>query len=200
VAGRTSSLFQANQIGKTFGDPEQLDRDLACCSRTSITNETRCPREAGVSTLRARKDHVHIGGRRGGRWRWRRQAHLNALMAHELHTGAPVFSAAPISPQERGGTHLERMEQHADLAWLCGRAAIPLTLFAQRTGTATADAGSIDHAQASIGFSAPFMREQVLASRTPERAIGLKRKVGSGETPCFPGCGRGRWTVSRDRS
>jgi hypothetical protein len=51
-----------------------------------------------VSTLRARKDHVHIGGRRGGRWRWRRQAHLNTLMAHELHTGAPVFSAAPISP------------------------------------------------------------------------------------------------------
>src|SRR5712692_8868074 len=59
-------------------------------------------------------------------------------------------------------------------------------VIAQRTGTATADAGSIHHAQASIGFSAPFMREQVLASRTLERAIGLKRKVGSGETPRFP--------------
>src|SRR3989442_13662984 len=99
-------------------------------------------------------------------------------MAHELHPGAPVFSAAPILPQERGGTHLERMEQHADLAWLCGCAAIPLTLFAQKTGTATTDAGSIHHAQASIGFSAPFMREQGLASRTPARAIRLKRKVG----------------------
>ena len=42
-----------------------------------------------------------------------------------------MLSAAPISPEERCRTNSERMQQHADLARLFGRAAIPLTLLAQ---------------------------------------------------------------------
>jgi hypothetical protein len=68
------------------------------------------------------------------------------LVSHELHAGAPVCSAAPIAPEQRRGTHPERMQQDTHLARLCGRAAIPLTLLAQWTRAAVANAGSIDHA------------------------------------------------------
>ncbi len=80
-------------------------------------------------------------------------------------------------PEQRGSTNRERMQEHADLARLCRRAAIPLTLLAQPTGPTTANAGSLHHAQAAIGFSAVFMREQVLGSRAAQRPIGLQSKV-----------------------
>ena len=43
LAGRASSLFEANRLSKTFGDTEQFDRDLAGRGRTDITSQTRCP-------------------------------------------------------------------------------------------------------------------------------------------------------------
>ncbi len=92
----------------------------------------------------------------------RRHAHLDPLVSHELLTGTSVLSAAPIPPEKRRKTNRERMQQHADLARLCGSVAIPLALLAQRTGTATADAGSIHHAQASIGLSALLMGAKLL--------------------------------------
>ena len=116
---------------QSLWDAEQLDRHLASRWRTRIASEPLCPREARVRALRAGKDHFRFAWRSGGR---RRQAHFDALVSHELHTGAPVCSPAPIAPEQRGGTNPERMQQHADLARLCGRAAIPLTLLAQRTG------------------------------------------------------------------
>jgi len=73
------------------------------------------------------------------------------------------------------------MQQHADLARLCCGVAIPLALLAQRTGTTTANAGSIHHAQAPIGFSALFMRDQLLGSLATQRPIGLESKVLSRE-------------------
>ena len=91
-------------------------------------------------------------------------------------------------------------EPHTHLARLFGRTTLPLTLAAQRTGATTAHAGRMHHTQASIGFSASFMREQFLSSRATKRAIRLERKVGSGEAPRFPGSGSGKWTVSRGRS
>ncbi len=52
------------------------------------------PREARVGTLRAGKNHLRFAWRScGGRW----HAHLDALVSHELHAGAPVRSAAPIA-------------------------------------------------------------------------------------------------------
>src|SRR5713226_2322991 len=68
-------------------------------------------------------------------------------------------------------------------------AAIPLALLAQPTGTATADAGSIDHTQASVSFSAPLVREQLLVGGATQRAIGLEREVPPREAANFEGDG-----------
>lgn len=111
-----------------------------------------------------------------------------------------MLSMTPISPEQRLFTNDERMQEHTHLARLCGGVPIPLALFTQQTGAAAADAGSVHDAQATISFLASFMGEQVVASRTPERAIGLKRKVVSGEASRFPGRRCGRWNVPRDRS
>lgn len=134
------------------------------------------------------EDHIH-GMRRSDR---RRKAYLDTLMSHKLHAGAPVFSAAPIMPEERGRADNEWMQKDANLTGLARLAAIPLALLTERTGAATVNAGSVHDTQAAIGFSALLMREQVLPSRTSERSIGLQREVSSGETPPFPGHSRSR--------
>lgn len=92
-----------------------------------------------MRALRPGEDYVHCARLCGG---GSRQVHLGALVSHELHTSASVRSAAPIPPEEWGRTNLEWMQQHAHLARLCRRTAIPLTLLAQRTRTTTANAGS----------------------------------------------------------
>lgn len=126
---------------------------------------------------------------KGGR---RRQAHLDAVVLHELHTGAPVFSSAPIAPEEQIRTNGKRMERDTDLARLCGRAAIPLALLTERTETATLDAGSVHHTQAAIGFSALLMRSQFLVCRAPKRSIRLERTVPAREATSLP-CGADLW-------
>jgi hypothetical protein len=136
-----------------------------------------------VRALHTGEDHVRGGWRSGG---GRRQADLEALVPHELGTGAPVDSAAPIPPEQRCGTHSEWMQQHAHLARLGRRGAIPLTLLAQRAGTAPTDAGRIHHAQAAIEFSTPLLDRKRLPCWTPQCPIGLERKVGSCEATCFP--------------
>ncbi|GHO79597.1 hypothetical protein KSD_73680 [Ktedonobacter sp. SOSP1-85] len=88
-----------------------------------------------------------------------------------------MFSSALISPEERGRTNLERVQQHTHLTRLCRGTAIPLALLTQGTGTTTPSARSIHHAQAPVGFSALLMREQRLRSRTPQRSIALETKV-----------------------
>ncbi len=100
------------------------------------------------------QDHLGWGGRSLG---GRRQVHLDTLVPDKLHTGATVLSAAPIPPQHRCGTDDERMQEHADLARFLRGTTLPLALLAERTGTATADAGSVHHTQASIGalFAVP---------------------------------------------
>ncbi len=78
--------------------------------------------------------------------------HVYPLMAQELDAGTSIPPATPIVPQERGWADHQRVEQQADLARLFGSMSLPLTLLAQRTGAATADAGCIHYPQASIGF------------------------------------------------
>jgi hypothetical protein len=80
-----------------------------------------------MRSLRAGQDLVRCGRRNGGR---RREAHLDALMSHELHTGAPMFPSAGVAPEERSRTNGKRMQQHADLARFGCGAAVPLTLVA----------------------------------------------------------------------
>ena len=127
-----------------------------------------------MCSLRAGQDRVRCAWRSGGR---RGQAHLDVLVSHELHTGASVRSPAPVAPEERGRADDERMQEYAHLAGLRGSAAIPLTLLAQETGTTTADAGGIDHAQTPIGFLAPFVCRKFLVGWTAQRPVGLEGKV-----------------------
>ena len=90
---------QTERGGKDCWDAEQLDRDLSSRWSTRIASQPLCPREARVGTLRAGKDHLRFVRRSGG---GRRQAHLDALVSHELYTGAPMLSAAPI-PKDAAG-------------------------------------------------------------------------------------------------
>jgi len=151
-------------------------------------------RETRVRSLGTGQDHVSCAWQSGGRWL---QAHLDALVSHELHTGAPVRSAAPISTEQRCRTQPERMQKYTHLARLRGSAAIPLTLLAQRTRAAMANAGRKHHAQTSIGLSTPLLGVKLLPCWTEERPIRLERKVGSREATRFPGGGDGGWTIPR---
>ena len=90
---------QTERSGKDFWDAEQFDRDLTSRWSTRIASQPLCPREASVGTLRAGKDHLRFTWRScGGGW----QAHLDVLVSHELHTGAPVLSPAPIARSRSG--------------------------------------------------------------------------------------------------
>ena len=77
----------------------------------------------------------------------------------------------PVTPEERSRPDNEGMQQQTHLTRFLGITALPLTLFAQRAGATTADAGRIDHAQAPIGFSAPLVHMQGLPGWAAERPI-----------------------------
>lgn len=113
------------------------------------------------------------------------------------HEASPVESAAPIAPEQRCRADAKRMQQDADLERLGGRAAIPLTLLAQRTRAAVANAGRIHQAQAAVGFSTPLLGMKRLSCGTTERSVRLERKVLTRKAPRFPGGGRGRRAIPR---
>ena len=138
--------------------------------------QARLPREAKARPLRARKDHICVGGRSGSGWR---QAHLDVLVSHELHTGTPVRSPAPVVRSRNGaGPTWSGCEPHThEGSALRSHCPDHSPLLAQRTRATTANAGRIDHAQTSIGFSTPLLGVKRLSCWTPERSIGLERKV-----------------------
>ncbi len=98
-------------------------------------------------------------------------------MPQQLHACPTMMPTTPVIPEERLISNDERMQEDAHLARLFGGATLPLALLTQRAGTATADAGCIHDAQASIGFSASFLNTKRLASWTAQRPIRLERKV-----------------------
>ena len=109
---------------------------------------------------------------------WRGQhTHLDVLVSHEALTRTPELSAAPILPEKRRGANGERMQEYAHLAGLVRVAPVPLALFAQRARTATADAGSIDHAETAIDFSTLLLHTQLLVGWTAQRPVGLEREI-----------------------
>ena len=165
-------------------DAEQSDRYPSRSLGTGIASQSLCPGEPRMGTLCAGKGcRLDSQARSSGR----PDLDLDALPAQELDTGASVDSTTPILPEERRIPNDKRMEQDAHLAWLARFAPLPLALLTQRTGTATADAGSIDDTQAAIGFSALLMRDQQLGSLATQRPIGLESKVLSREATSFPG-------------
>jgi hypothetical protein len=113
--------------------------------------------------------------------------HVYPLMAQELDTGPTIPPAAPVSPQQRSRSDREGMQQYTHLTRLGCHFPLPLALLAQRARAATADAGGVHDAQASIGFPAPFVGRELLPSGTAQCAIGLQGKVATREAIGFPG-------------
>ena len=127
-----------------------------------------------MGTLRAGKDHFCVVWRSCGGGR---QAHLDALVSHELHTGPPVLSAAPIPPKQRRGTNPERMQQDTDPTRLRGCFPIPLTLRTPWAAATIGDPGAVEHAQTAIGFPALLGWAQRLAIWTVQHPVGLEDEV-----------------------
>src|SRR6266487_4897137 len=82
------------------------------------------------------------------------------ILAMQTDTRQPLVPSIPVSPEEWSRSHCQGMEQHADLARFGCCAAVPLALLTQRTRTAIANTGRIDHAETAITLSTSFMRDQ----------------------------------------
>ncbi len=89
---------QAELAREVVGDPKECERELTSSASSCIAGQARLPREPHVSTLRAGKDHLR--GRRDS-W-WRSASNVHPLGTHQLQTGAPMFSATPISRSRSG--------------------------------------------------------------------------------------------------
>lgn len=185
TAGKTVlSRCQTERGGKAFWDTEQPDRHLTRCWDAHVAGEPLWKVEPIMCALCPGE------GCRRENWAGREtllHLHFHALLSKQMHAHSSMKSPTPITPEERSRTDDEGMQEHTHLARLGGGAALPLTLFPQGTGATTADAGRIDHTQAPVGFPAPLMRAQGLASRTAQRAIRLQGKVSSREATLFPG-------------
>ena len=187
---------QPERGGKAFWDAEQLDRDLASRWIPRIASEAFCPRKARVRTLRTGKDHIRLTWRSDG---GRRQAHLDALVSHELPTGAPVLSAAPVPPEQRRGTHRERVQQNTDPTGLRGGFPMPLARLSQRAAATIENSGTVEDAQTAISLAALLGGAQRLARRTGQRPIGLESEILPAETTRFPGQGDRRFAIALHR-
>ncbi len=116
---------QAEQASKLIWHPKEFDPDWSIPWHRGIAPQTLGPREPKARPLCPRQDRRFEAALAR---RALRLPHLDALLSHKLHAGAPVCSTAPIPPEQWVRTNRERMQQHADLARLCGGAAIPLAL------------------------------------------------------------------------
>ncbi len=137
-----STVAKPSKRAKLSGTPNSLivtwpavGRRALPASRSAHERRewVRCARDRITSALRGEP----AGGGVLTSMRWCRTSRI---------TGTPMVSPAPIAPEQGSRPHLERMQQHTHLAWLCRCSAIPLTLFAQRAGTTAANASTIDHA------------------------------------------------------
>ena len=191
---RRLSRRQAERGSKSFRDAEQLDREGSRGWGTGIACQSLYPREAIVRSLCSGEDRWR--GIRAGR-EGLLHLYFDALATQELHARSPMLPPAPVLPEDWSWPNAEGMQQHTHLARLAGGTALPLTLFPQRTGAATANAGRIHHAQAAIGFSTSLMGRKRVPCWTPERPIRLERKVLPREATRFPGGGSGGWAIPR---
>jgi len=97
-------------------------------------------------------------------------------MAQQVYASPPIEAPTPVTPEQRCIPNHERMQEDADLARLLSGGTIPLTPLAQGAGTATADAGCIDHAQAPIGalFDAPEESAYSLLGTEASHQVGAE--------------------------
>src|SRR5215470_772074 len=107
-----------------------------------------------------------------------------------------MLSAAPILPEERCGTDLERMQEETDPTRLCRGLSMPLALRTLWAVATIAYPGTVEHAQTPIRFPALLRGTQRLALWTQQHPVGLEREVLPGETPRLPWQSDGRWAVA----
>ncbi len=152
--------------------------------------------------MRPLRERMDRRQRRGAALAWwlLSKPHLDVLLTHQLQTGTPMRSAAPVTPEERKVANDKRVEQHTHLARFPSGFAIPLTLLAQGTGTTTAVTSPIHDAQAPVGFSALLMREKLLVSGATQRPIRLEGKVLAADSASFPGQAHVRGRITRGGS
>ena len=120
------SRGQAERGGEAFGNAEECDRHVASAWGTGIASQPLWERQTLMCTLGS-------GERRRRRvwshWESRLKLDFDPLVAH-LKTGPAVLPPTPVPPEQRIRANPERMEQDTHLTWLCGSAAVPLTVFA----------------------------------------------------------------------
>src|ERR1700730_6299072 len=81
------------------------------------------------------------------------------------------------------------MQQDTDPTRLRGCLPVPLTLRTLWAAATIDDPGTVEHAQAAIGFAALLGWAQRLARRTGQRPVGLEGEVLPREPIGFPGQG-----------
>jgi hypothetical protein len=122
-------LRQTERGGKGSWDAEQFDRHLVRGWDAHVPSEPLCPEEASMGSLRTGQDDIRGAWRSGCGWQ---QAHLDTLEPHELHTSAPVFSAAPIS-RSRSGAEPTGSGCSSTLTWRGFLVALPCHWHCSRT-------------------------------------------------------------------
>lgn len=139
---------------------------------------------------------------RWGRFSW---SDVNTLIPKELHQLPAMGATRPVTPHEGGGSKTrlryfvklrgldEGMQHCTDAPRFLGGAAVPLTLFPQRTGSTMANASGIHHPQGPIPLRASFLRIERIADRTTQRAIRLGGEILAFHAALLPGfCESGR--------
>ena len=148
----------------------------------------------------------------------------HGLRSQELDEGPSDLTAWPIAPAHRlswnrkGGwclfsrrRHLIRLGGQRSTSWRRIGArpedgAHParllrgtgfLTLFAQWTRAAMANAGGIQHAQRAVALRPAFLQVQRMACWAAQRPIGLRRKCGTRKSMRKGGLREFRWPVGR---
>jgi hypothetical protein len=184
----SSSGDQSERSRNMFWDAEESDRHPSRSLGTCIASQSLCPGEPRMGTLCAGKAcRLDSQTRRSGRPDLDRDATFRAGAGYRRVGGLDDSSPA------RGAAHPQRQADGAGRspgAAYAFRSPDHSPLLAQRAGAATANAGGIHRAQASISFSAVFVRNQLLVNRTPRRPIELASKVLAGKAAGFPGGGR----------
>lgn len=185
---------QAEEGSEGVWHSEELDSGLWSGWGTGIAHKPLLPAEAIMSPLSTRQDERLL---LWSRWEGRIKRHLDALMAQELYAGAPMFSAAPIPPEQRCVAHFKGMEQDAHPAGFCRLSAMPLTLFTQLTGATIAHPGRVEQPHTAIGFASLLGLVERFARWTAQGAVWLEGKGISSKATCFPGGGGGGLAIAR---
>jgi hypothetical protein len=181
-------------------DAEQSDRHPSRSLGTCIASQSQCPGEPRMDTLCAGKGcRLDSQACRSGRSDLDLDATFHAEAGYRRVGGLDDSSPSLWSGASPTTSGWSRTLTRAPACAF--RSPDHSPLLAQRAGAATANAGGIHDPQASISFSAVFVRNQLLVSQAPKRPIelasprpgrksGLLSEAGSG----------GRWTIPRRRS